>query len=365
MFFNKNVFISHSSANKEIAEHLSAYLIRVGVKEQNIFCSSIIGQGVANGEKLNVAIGKAIKKSKLIIFLLSHDFIKSSYCMEELGVGWYLAQQHKAMCFYLVLPDIALSELNGFVNSKIDKFSFVDPEQKEGMEFFILEVAKHVHLRRPEHQVIVNASRTFFRAIQHHLYHLIEKLEESRELEERNNKKIEELNLIIATQKEIIEKQKQNREKDYKRHEKEKQQAKYITITHLFQLLTLPCGLRKKQFDSLSEGFWFKMLNEYIELEKELDCEDDGMQLLLANIYSHKGYLDKAYQRLLKYIELTDSSVYPLYFENITLGEDNNADEAINLLKRKLENQPLGIVYDSYKETIEFLEKRKKDLTNR
>ena len=40
MFFNKNVFISHSSANKEIAEHLSAYLIRIGVKEKNIFCSS-------------------------------------------------------------------------------------------------------------------------------------------------------------------------------------------------------------------------------------------------------------------------------------------------------------------------------------
>ena len=111
MLFDKNIFISHSSVNKEIAEHLSAYLIRVGVKEKNIFCSSIMGQGVGNGEKLNAAIGKAIRKSKLIIYLLSHDFINSSYCMEELGVGWYLAQYHKAMCFYLVLPDISLSEL--------------------------------------------------------------------------------------------------------------------------------------------------------------------------------------------------------------------------------------------------------------
>ena len=73
MLFNKNIFISHSSVNKEIAEHLSAYLIRVGVKEPNIFCSSIIGQGVANGEKLNATIGKAIKKSKLIIFLFCSE----------------------------------------------------------------------------------------------------------------------------------------------------------------------------------------------------------------------------------------------------------------------------------------------------
>ena len=147
MFFNKNVFISHSSANKEIAEHLSAYLIRIGVNEKNIFCSSIIGQGVANGEKLNDAIGKAIRKSKLIVFLLSRDFLDSSYCMEELGAGWYLNQHQGAICFYLVLPDMELSDLSGFVNSKVDKFSFIDPEQKEELECFGLEASKNLGLK--------------------------------------------------------------------------------------------------------------------------------------------------------------------------------------------------------------------------
>ena len=154
------------------------------LRRKTFFCSSIVGQGVANGEKLNDAIGKAIEKSKLIVFLLSRDFLDSSYCMEELGAGWYLNQHKKgATCFYLVLPDMRLSDLNGFVNSKVDKFSFVDPEQKEELECFALETAKYLRLKKPEHQTIVNARKTFFSAIEKHLGDLISRAE---------NKKLEE-----------------------------------------------------------------------------------------------------------------------------------------------------------------------------
>ena len=93
IFGKKNIFISHSSKNKEIAEQLCAYFSRYGLDNKRVFCSSIIGQGVSNGEKLNEAIGAAISKSHLLIYLLSKDFIDSSYCMEELGGGWYMSQR--------------------------------------------------------------------------------------------------------------------------------------------------------------------------------------------------------------------------------------------------------------------------------
>ena len=64
MFWKKNIFVSHSSENKEIAEQLCAFLTRLGVEESRIFCSSIVGQGVNNGEKLNDAIAKSINLSK-------------------------------------------------------------------------------------------------------------------------------------------------------------------------------------------------------------------------------------------------------------------------------------------------------------
>ena len=96
----KKLFISHSSKNKVIANQLISYLERLGLEHKNMFCSSSISQGAKNGEDLNSRIGQAIKNSYLIIYLISRDFLKSSYCIEELGVGWYLSQESNKKCFY-------------------------------------------------------------------------------------------------------------------------------------------------------------------------------------------------------------------------------------------------------------------------
>ena len=370
MFFNKNVFVSHSSANKEIAEHLSAYLIRIGVKEKNIFCSSIVGQGVANGEKLNDAIGKAIEKSKLIVFLLSRDFLDSSYCMEELGAGWYLNQHKGATCFYLVLPDMRLSDLNGFVNSKVDKFSFVDPEQKEELECFALETAKYLRLKKPEHQTIVNARKTFFSAIEKHLGDLISRAENKKLEEEAKQKEVSNLKDKIEQQAELIEKQKQEKQREFEKIEKDKREIKHRTIEEMFFLLGMTAGISKKQFDSLGKQFWTNMLNEYVELEKEFESSyvsvaNRDMQILLVNIYSHMGCFEDAYKRMLKFIELEENSFYPYFFDNIILTETNYADEAIELLKNKLQDCPIGIIRDSYKETLDFFVERKRNLLSK
>ncbi len=370
MFFNKNVFISHSSANKEIAEQLSAYLTRIGVKEKNVFCSSIIGQGVANGEKLNGTIGKAIRNSKLIVFLLSHDFLNSSYCIEELGVGWYLNQHQKASCFYLVLPDMELSDLNGFVNSKVDKFSFVDPEHKDELGLFALDVAKALQLKKPEHQIIVNANKTFFSAIEKHLVDLVSRTENKKFEEEAKQKEISNLKNKIEQQAELIEKQGQEKQIEFEKTEKDKRKIKYRTIEDLFFLLGMTSGISTKQFNSLKKQFWINMLNEYVELEKEfessyLSVANVEMQILLANIYSHLGCIEDAYKRMLRFIELSKNNFYPCFFDNIVLDETNFADEAIELLKNKIQECPIGIVQDSYKETLEFFEKRKINLLSK
>ncbi len=370
MILNKNVFISHSSANKEIAEHLSAYLIRIGVKEKNIFCSSILGQGVANGEKLNDTIAKAIKKSKLIVFLLSRDFLDSSYCMEELGAGWYLNQQQGATCFYLVLPDIELSDLNGFVNSKVDKFSFIDPEQSEELECFGIEVAKYMRFRKPEHQTLVNARKTFFSAIDKQICDLISRAENKKLEAEAKEKEISNLKNKIEEQAELIEKQKQEKQIEFEKIEKDKRKIKYRTIEKLFFLLGMTDGISKKQFNSLDKQFWVNMLNEYVELEKEFENLNVSpanvrMQILLANIYSHIECFEDAYKRMLKFIELTENNFYPYFFDNIVLAETNFADEAIELLKNKLKDCPIGIVRDSYQETLKFFEERKRNLLSK
>ena len=186
----KNIFISHSSANKEIAEQLCSFMVRLGIKEERMFCSSIIGQGVNNGEKLNDAIGKAIGRSKLLVYILSRDFLESSYCMEELGVGWYLAQQKKVSCFYLIVPDIDLSDLKGFVNSKIDKFSFIDENHKGDLGLFAENICKVLKIKLPKHSVLVNIESTFFSATKSLIASTIEISENIKKESERIIKKM-------------------------------------------------------------------------------------------------------------------------------------------------------------------------------
>jgi len=364
MFCKKNIFISHSSENKEIAEQLCSFMMRLGVKEKDIFCSSIIGRGVGNGEKLNESICKAINQSKLLIYILSYDFLRSSYCIEELGAGWYLSQREKTTCFYLILPDIELSELKGFVNSKIDKFSFVDFEHRDELGMFAVDVAKKMNLKTPQHQVIVNACKNFFSATDPLLNEMKQLCRRKKEEIENKDAELDHLKRQLQGKEEIIKNMQKTNETNFKKAEEEKRLVKYRTIIRCFRLLGLCEGITRQQFLSLRKEFWFNMVHEYEQLECEFGAADANIQMLLANIYSFDGALDQAYQRTVKYIELERTNIYPLYFKNITLEESNTADEIIDILVKKIETTPRGVVYDSYQETLNYLLERKKKIVS-
>ena len=76
---------------------------------------------------------------------VANDFAAAG--MEELGVGWYLSQRNKVSCFYLVLPDIELSDLRGFVNSKIDKFSFLDDTHSGDLGLFAENICEKLKVK--------------------------------------------------------------------------------------------------------------------------------------------------------------------------------------------------------------------------
>lgn len=364
MFYRKNVFISHSSQNKEIAEQLCAFLTRFGISEERIFCSSIIGQGVGNGEKLNDAISKAINKSKLFIYLLSNDFLNSSYCMEELGIGWYLAHLKRATCFYLVLPDIDLSELKGFINSKINKFSFVDLEHKEDLGLFAIDVAKKLRLKTPAHPTVLNASNTFFSASEVTLIKTKERRDNLKKNDEYKKKELQDLKHKLEEKTGIINNLKNERSSLFVEQERKLRYAEYRTIIQCYHILGLTDGISKKEYETIDKSFWFIMVNKFEELEKEFGVKNSDMQMLLANIYSANGNLDKAYDRLKLYFELRDNNIYPYYLDNVKIDTNNDAQELIDILNKKLTIEPLGIVYDSYKETLDYLEKRKEEVLN-
>lgn len=365
MFHKKNIFISHSSENKEIAEQLCAFITRLGIKESRIFCSSIIGQGVNNGEKLNDAISVSINKSQVIVYIISRDFIESSYCMEELGIGWYLSQFKKASCFYLILPDIDLSELKGFVNSKIDKFSFIDESHGGDLGLFAENLCDKLKIRLPKHSVLINAENTFFSATKTSIVSIIEKSENIKKERDEKEKEIETLQKEIKRSKENLDTLNKRIQVNHEEKNKELLKRELKTICERFCYLGFGKGISQKTFDSIYKNFWMDMVNRYLELQKILGEEDGDMAMLLATIYSANGDFDEAYEQLKVYVQHRNTQVYPFYFENIKVDDSNDMEEIIEILQEKIKHEPKGVVQDSYKETVEYLLERKKKIKSK
>lgn len=362
MFCKKNIFISHSSENKEIAEQLCAFITRLGVSESGIFCSSIIGQGVNNGEKLNEAIAKSIHRSKVIVYVISRDFLSSSYCMEELGIGWYLSQHKKASCFYLIFPDIDLSDLKGFVNSKIDKFSFLDEAHSGDLGLFAENLCGILKIKPPKHSVLTNAENTFVSATKSLINSIIVKKEDEEIEKALREKQTERLEKEIKRLEAIIDALNLRIKTAQEKNDKELLTRELQTIKQRFSYLGFDEGITQQIFDSIFKNFWLDLASRYIELKNILGDESSEMSMLLATIYSGNGDLDEAYEQLKLYVQYETSQIYPDFFENVKIEPSNDMSEIIEFLKNKIEHTSKGVVLDSYERTLEHLLERKNQI---
>lgn len=349
-----NVFISHSSANKGIAEQLCVFLTQIGVKQKHIFCSSIIGNGVDNGEKLGDAIQKAIGKSSLIVFLLSSDFIRSSYCMEELGIGWYLSQQKEAKCYYLILPDLELAELQGFVNSKIDKFTFIDDSKHDELNLFAENICTALGLKPPKPSAISHYESVFFSAVKYKLDCLLE------EKNMRIEKECAAERTIESQRKEIERLENSLRHSEQEKMLRDKQ-IEFNTIYQLFHSLGVAGGISKEEYDALSDLFWFDVVKRYEALLIDLNLKPASadMEILLASIYSNAGCDEQALKHLVNFIKLSKGGVYSYELANTLKNYHGSLQEIIQLLKEKAASTNDIPEKQRYLDTIADLEKQK------
>lgn len=111
------LFISHSSANEDIAESLVQLLRTLGFNNRNLFCSSVPGYDIKEGEDIYDTLASKFQEYDIyVIFLLSSDYYQSAACLNEMGATWVL----KANYSTIVCPGFSIPEIKGAVNpSKI------------------------------------------------------------------------------------------------------------------------------------------------------------------------------------------------------------------------------------------------------
>lgn len=109
------LFISHSSADEELITGLVEMLRTIGFNNKNLFCSSVPGYDIPEGEDIYDFLQEKLSGYKLfVVFVLSDSYYKSAACLNEMGAAWVL----KANYSTIILPGFKIPDIRGAVNPR-------------------------------------------------------------------------------------------------------------------------------------------------------------------------------------------------------------------------------------------------------
>lgn len=125
----KRIFISHSSIDSQIGEQLLDALIDLGISKEDVFYSSIFHTGVGLGKNINYEVKKAIIEAELIIFILTKNFYRSPYCLNEMGAVW----AYDKPFIPILLDGLKYSDMKGFIDGN---YIAIQPKATEMYKIF-------------------------------------------------------------------------------------------------------------------------------------------------------------------------------------------------------------------------------------
>lgn len=107
---NAQVFISHAAKDESLVEDLADLLhVGIGVQPDDIFCSSLPGMSIPTGEAFVQYIKSQIAHPKLVLLIVSEEFLKSAFCQNEVGASWGL----DLPMWPLLVPPVVYSDVRG------------------------------------------------------------------------------------------------------------------------------------------------------------------------------------------------------------------------------------------------------------
>ena len=132
---NPRIFVSHADIDKQqLVIPLVENLLKLGcdLNKRQVFCSSVPGM-ISNGDSFVNTIFKNLRISKLLIAVVSPNFLRSEFCLAELG-AWQLrnltARRPVTLFAFTVPPthygDLSRGVLQGIQAGRIDDSSKLD-----------------------------------------------------------------------------------------------------------------------------------------------------------------------------------------------------------------------------------------------
>ena len=122
------IFISHSEKDRPIVEKFVTMLEQMGVKQGQLFCSSVAGYGIPQGARdLYDFIRNEMSNDNLfVIMMLSKNYYKSPACLNEMGAAWIKQSTYQS----ILLPGFQYSKIEGAVNPRDMTFQLEDVKKR-------------------------------------------------------------------------------------------------------------------------------------------------------------------------------------------------------------------------------------------
>lgn len=109
------IFISHSTKDKDYAIALVDLLEDIGLRETQIFCSSVSGYGIPLDEDIYEYLKKQFNEYDLhLILILSNHYYESIASLNEMGAAWVLQKKYTLV----LLPNFEFKEIKGAINPR-------------------------------------------------------------------------------------------------------------------------------------------------------------------------------------------------------------------------------------------------------
>ena len=103
------VFISHASTDRDLADQfVDLLVVGLGLPNAQVFCSSVTGQGVPEGQQFIGFIKATLSESPLAVFIITEAFLASRFCMCEMGAAWALDKE----VFPIIFPPLTRGDLH-------------------------------------------------------------------------------------------------------------------------------------------------------------------------------------------------------------------------------------------------------------
>ncbi|WP_343827454.1 toll/interleukin-1 receptor domain-containing protein [Clostridium subterminale] len=131
----KKIFISHSTKDVELIEIFLDFLeTGMGINREEVYCTSVEGT-INTGQKFIDNIEKNIKDAQIVVFIITPQYLKSKFCLAEMGAAWVLNQQIYPLIFnpldFNVLEDTPLKGVQAKILNNEQNISSMYDELKK------------------------------------------------------------------------------------------------------------------------------------------------------------------------------------------------------------------------------------------